>query len=85
MTQFTTQTNQFLNTNRHIYEVMYLANGANGDIVSTGNRLPVDAAVDALTGEEPHEGEPMMEGEVGEIDKLAAKIAKAEPNVVISR
>ena len=26
MTQFTTQTNQFLNTNRHIYEVMYLAN-----------------------------------------------------------
>jgi hypothetical protein len=43
MTQFTTQTNQFLNTNRHIYEVMYLANGANGDIVSTGNRLPVDA------------------------------------------
>jgi hypothetical protein len=37
----------------------------------------IDAAVDALTGEEPHEGEPMMEGEVGEIDKLAAKIAKA--------
>jgi hypothetical protein len=37
----------------------------------------IDAAVDALTGEEYHEGEPMMEGEVGEIDKLAAKIAKA--------
>jgi len=37
----------------------------------------IDAAVDALTGEEPHEGEPMMEGEVGEVDKLAAKIAKA--------
>lgn len=40
----------------------------------------IDAAVDALTGEEPHMGEPeppMMEGEVGKIDKLAAKIAKA--------
>lgn len=40
----------------------------------------IDAAVDALTGEEPHMGEPeapMMEGEVGEVDKLAAKIAKA--------
>ena len=41
MTQYTTQTNQFLNTNRHIYEVMYLANNANGDIVSTTNPLPV--------------------------------------------
>lgn len=41
MTQFTTQTNQFLNTNRHIYEVNYLANNANGDIVSTTNPLPV--------------------------------------------
>jgi len=40
----------------------------------------IDAAVDALTGEEPHMGEPeapMMEGEVEEVDKLAAKIAKA--------
>jgi hypothetical protein len=40
----------------------------------------IDAAVDALTGEEPHMGEPeppMMEGEVGKIDKLAGKIAKA--------
>jgi len=40
----------------------------------------IDAAVDALTGEAPHMGEPeapMMEGEVGEVDKLAAKIAKA--------
>lgn len=45
MTQFTTQTNQFLNTNRHIYEVMYLANGANGDIVSTENRLPVTGVI----------------------------------------
>jgi len=43
VTQFTTQSNSFLNTNRHIYEVMYLANNANGDIVSTENRLPVDA------------------------------------------
>jgi hypothetical protein len=41
MTQFTTQTNQFLNTNRHIYDVIYLANNANGDIVSTENPLPV--------------------------------------------
>ena len=40
----------------------------------------IDAAVDALTGEEPHMGEPeapMMEGEVTKVDKLAAKIAKA--------
>jgi len=40
----------------------------------------IDAAVDALTGEAPHMGEPeapMIEGEVGEVDKLAAKIAKA--------
>ena len=40
----------------------------------------IDAAVDALTGEEPHMGEPeppMMEGEITKIDKLAAKIAKA--------
>ena len=37
----------------------------------------IDAVVDTLTGEEPHEGEPMMEGEVGGVDKLAAKIAKA--------
>ena len=51
MTQFTTQTNQFLNTNRHIYEVMYLANGANGDIVSTENRLPVDAVYSGATGD----------------------------------
>lgn len=43
MTQYTTQTNQFLNNNRHIYEVHYLANGATGEIVSTENRLPVDA------------------------------------------
>jgi len=40
----------------------------------------IDAFVDKLTGEEPHMGEPeppMMEGEVGKIDKLAGKIAKA--------
>ena len=37
----------------------------------------IDAAVDALTGEEPHEGEPMMEGEISAEEKLAAKIAKA--------
>ena len=43
----------------------------------------IDAAVDALTGEEPHMGEPeppMMEGEVTKVDKLAAKIAKALKN-----
>ncbi len=51
MTQFTIQTNQFLNTNRHIYEVMYLANGANGDIVSTENRLPVDALYSGAQGD----------------------------------
>ena len=48
MTQFTTQTNQFLNTNRHIYEVNYLANGANGDIVSTANPLPVTLGSDTI-------------------------------------
>ena len=51
MTQFTTQTNQFLNTNRHIYEVMYLANNANGDIVTTENRLPVDAVFSGAQGD----------------------------------
>jgi len=30
---------------------MYLANGANGDIVSTGNRLPVDAAFSGTAGD----------------------------------
>jgi hypothetical protein len=51
MAQYTTQTNQFLNTNRHIYEVMYLANGANGDIVSTENRLPVSAVYSGAQGD----------------------------------
>jgi len=41
VTQFSIQTNEFLNTNRNIYEVMYLANGANGNVVSTVNPLPV--------------------------------------------
>ena len=44
------------------------------------NEPKIDAAVDALTGEEPHMGEPeapMMEGEITKVDKLAAKIAKA--------
>ena len=45
MTQFSTQTEQFLNTNRNIYEVVYVANGANGDIVSTTNPLPVTSTV----------------------------------------
>jgi len=47
LTQYSTQTDDFLNTNRNIYEVNYLANGANGDIVSTGNPLPV-----SLSGED---------------------------------
>ncbi len=33
------------------YEVMYLANGAIGEIVSTKNRLPVDAAFSGTTGD----------------------------------
>lgn len=49
MTQYTTKTDQFLNTNRHIYEVMMLANNANGDIVSTSNPLPVSTVQAADT------------------------------------
>ena len=54
MTQFSTQTDDFLNTNRNIYEVMYLANGANGDIVSTENPLPVKISdtITVITEEE---------------------------------
>jgi len=40
----------------------------------------IDAAVDAVTGEEPHEGEPeapMMEAEIGKDEILAGKIMKA--------
>jgi len=37
----------------------------------------IDAAVDALTGEEPHEGEPMMEEEISAEEKLAAAIQNA--------
>jgi hypothetical protein len=40
----------------------------------------IDAAVDALTGEAPHMGEPeppMMEGEIGKDEILAGKIMKA--------
>lgn len=48
MTQYTTQTNSFLNTNRTIYEVMYLANNANGDVVSTSNPLPVTGNVNIV-------------------------------------
>ena len=54
MTQFSTQTDDSLNTNRNIYEVVYLANGANGDIVSTGNPLPVKISdtITVITEEE---------------------------------
>ena len=40
----------------------------------------IDAAIDAATGEEPHEGEPeapMMEAEIGKDEILAGKIMKA--------
>ena len=40
----------------------------------------IDAFVDKMTGEEPHEGEPeppMMEAEIGKDEILAGKIAKA--------
>ena len=40
----------------------------------------IDAAVDALTGEAPHMGEPeppMMEAEIGKDEILAGKIMKA--------
>ncbi len=40
MAQYSTQTDQLLNNNKNIYEVMYLANNANGSIVSTTNPLP---------------------------------------------
>jgi hypothetical protein len=49
MTQYSTQTDNFLNTNRNIYEVVYLANGVNGDIVSTGNPLPVTLGSENIT------------------------------------
>jgi hypothetical protein len=49
VTQYTTVTNDFLNTNRNIYEVMYLANGANGNIVSTENPLPVTLGSESIT------------------------------------
>jgi hypothetical protein len=49
MTQFSTYTNEFLNINRNIYEVMYLANGASGNIVSTGNPLPVTLGSENIT------------------------------------
>jgi hypothetical protein len=41
----------------------------------------IDAAVDALTGEEPHEGEPMMEAEIGKDEILSARLYKIKNNV----
>jgi hypothetical protein len=44
------------------------------------NEPKIDAAIDMMTGEEPHMGEPeshMMEGEISDEEKLAGKIAKA--------
>ena len=49
MTQYTTQANTFLNNNRHIYDVIYLANNANGDIVSSRNPLPVTLGSENIT------------------------------------
>jgi hypothetical protein len=45
----------------------------------------IDAAVDAVTGEEPHMGEPevpMMEAEIGKDEILAGKIVKALKDMV---
>jgi hypothetical protein len=36
----------------------------------------IDATVDAMTGEEPHEGEPMMEDEIGKDEELAGRLYK---------
>jgi len=36
----------------------------------------IDAAVDALTGEEPHEGEPMLEKKLTKAKKVAETLAK---------
>jgi len=44
------------------------------------NEPKIDAAIDMMTGEEPHIGEPeshMMEGEISAEEKLAGKIMKA--------
>jgi hypothetical protein len=44
----------------------------------------IDAAVDALTGEEPHMGEPeppMMEGEVGKADILSGELYKLKGKI----
>ena len=41
----------------------------------------VDAAIDALTGEEYHEGEPMIEGEIGKDEMLASRLYKIRNNV----
>ena len=51
MTQYSIQTDEYLNTNRSIYEVVYVANGANGEIVSTENRLPVSAIFSGAQGD----------------------------------
>ena len=48
------------------------------------NEPKIDAAIDMMTGEEPHMGEPeshMMEGEISAEEKLAGKIAKALKNM----
>lgn len=44
----------------------------------------IDAAVDALTGEEPHMGEPeppMMEGEIGKADILSGELYKLKGKI----
>ena len=41
MSQYSIETLDYLKNNRSIYEVMYLANNANGEIVSTSNPLPI--------------------------------------------
>lgn len=49
MTQYTTQDGDFLRTNRHIYDVVYLANNVNGNVVSSTNPLPVTLGSENIT------------------------------------
>jgi hypothetical protein len=49
MSQYSIETLDYLKNNRSIYEVMYLANNANGEIVSTSNPLPVTLGSENIT------------------------------------
>ena len=45
------------------------------------NEPKIDSAVDALTGEEYHEGEPMMEEEIGKADILSGELYKLKGKI----